>query len=182
MGHQQLFGMDAELSERVKAKNKDRDWEEAVEWVAQVTGETVEARQENELAETHFWRVLRPGTLLCNLLNTLFPGTVTRMNAKSKGVALAERENVQLYISGCLEVGVPSHETFSVADLYDAKYLVAVLTNLHALSRVAQTKATAASKLPVLGVRVTAYNVGSKKPLSPRWEIASNQKYHRGRP
>jgi hypothetical protein len=81
-----------------------------------------------------------------------------------------------------LEVGLPSHETFSVADLYDAKYLVAVLTNLHALCRVAQAKGIEMHN-HILGVKVTNYNFNtvSKKPQSPRWEIASNMNYHRGR-
>jgi hypothetical protein len=163
-----------------QAKNKDSDWEEAVAWVEAVVGETGEARGPNETGETHFWKVLRSGAMLLSLLNTLFPNTVTRMNKNKAGIALAERENVQLYISGCLEVGVPSHETFSVADLYDAKYLVSVLTNLHALSRVAQAKGVD-MRGAVLGVRVSNYNYNTvtKKPQSPRWEVASNMKYHR---
>jgi hypothetical protein len=80
MSHQPLFGLDAELSERVKQKNKDSDWEDAVEWVQSVCGENVDCRTDNETGETHFWKVLRSGGLLCQLLNTLFPGTVTRMN------------------------------------------------------------------------------------------------------
>ena len=80
------------------------------------------------------------------------------------------------------QVGVPSHETFSVADLYDAKYLVAVLTNLFALSRVAQAKG-ADMKGAILGVKVANYNYNTvtKKTQSPRFEVQSNMKYHRGR-
>jgi hypothetical protein len=183
MSHQPLFGLDAELSERVKAKNKDSDWEEAVAWVESVVGEKGERRGPNETGETHFWKVLRSGSMLCHLINTLFPGTITRMNKNKTGISLAERENVQLYISGCLEVGVPSHETFSVADLYDAKFLSAVLTNLYALCRVAQAKGV---EMPsILGVKVSNYNFSSstvsKKPQSPRWEVQSNMNYHRGR-
>ncbi len=184
MSHQPLFGLDAELSERVKAKNKDSDWEEAVTWVESIVGENGEARHPNETGETHFWKVLRSGSMLCQLLNTLFPNTITRMNKNKGGIALAERENIQLYINGCLEVGVPSHETFSVADLYDAKYLVAVLTNLHALSRVAQAKGVEMHG-HVLGVKVSNYNFNTvtkkKNPQSPRHEVLSNMKYHRGR-
>merc|ERR1711991_721069 len=94
-----------------------------------------------------------------------------------RGIALAERENVQLYIQGCIKVGDPSHETFSVGDLYDAKYLSAVLTNLAALSRVAQVKGVDA---PVYGVRVKVYKTSNNNNNSPKWGIVSNQNYKRG--
>jgi hypothetical protein len=107
-------------------------------------------------------------------MNKLFPGTIARYNGA--GIALAERENLQLFINACLQVGVPSHETFSQSDLYDKKFLPAVLTTLHALSRTAQSNGWSGD---ILGIRIQSSGYGVQK--NPRWSIASNTNYRRGR-
>lgn len=178
---QNLYGMDAELHEKVQSKYTDKDWLDAVTWATQVTGKRV-LLPDDCTAEEKFWSAFRSGTLLCSLINVLFPGTLAKTN-NHEGVALAEREDIQLYINACLTVGVPSHETFSVSDLYDKKFLPAVLTNLHSLCRVKQAKGN--WKGPILGVKVTSYNssiLAEGKVNSPKWGVASNANYRRGRP
>jgi hypothetical protein len=84
---------------------------------------------------------LKPG---CIPKGELLPSSVcVQKNSQSvtvhaAGIALQEIENIKLFIAALRDYGVPSHETFSQSDLYERKFLTAVLVALNALSRTAQ--------------------------------------------
>jgi len=100
----------------------------ALDWIELLTGEEVD----------DLFISLRSGELLCQLLNVIYPGTISKYN--SKNIPALHRENIQKYLQACEKLGIPKHELFIVSDLYDRKMLPAVLTNIFALARVTQVE------------------------------------------
>jgi hypothetical protein len=164
----QLFGMDAELKEKMEAKYDLEMERKAIEWMLEVTEEEVFPGGDD------FFLGLRDGVLLCKLLNSINPGIVKKFHPSPNHV-LVERENIQVgehsllslssllfsrfspltfpkaFLSGCLALGVPSHELFSISDLHEGKDLAAVLRTVYAIGRQAQV--TPNFEGPRLGVK-----------------------------
>jgi len=77
----------------------------------------------------------------------------------------------QLYLNACAKLGVESTDLFLVSDLYEKKYLAAVLNNILKLARIAEYKSTAA--VPSLISPPThrrARSGQSNNPVKP-WEF-----------
>eukprot|EP01101_Sappina_pedata_P005922 TRINITY_DN2826_c0_g1_i2.p1 TRINITY_DN2826_c0_g1~~TRINITY_DN2826_c0_g1_i2.p1 ORF type:complete len:447 (-),score=134.98 TRINITY_DN2826_c0_g1_i2:472-1779(-) len=136
----QLYGMDAEIHEKMMAKMDVERVGKALKWIGDLTGERIH--------QAEFYRSLRDGAILCRLLNSIKEGTVPKYNPKPNH-HLVERENIQRYLDGCAKIGVPSHELFLISDLHEAKMLPSVLTNIYALARQAQV--TPGFEGPILG-------------------------------
>ena len=88
---------------------------------------------------------LKSGEVLCDLLNVLRPGLVSKV---ARAHSMAElhvskrnaqmRENIGQYVDGCAELGVPQRDLFMTADLFDDKDHRAVTRHLEGLARFAQ--------------------------------------------
>jgi hypothetical protein len=169
---QNLYGMDRELHEKVTSKFSDQEWLDALHWVEKLTGMELDGGSGS--GDVRFWKGLRNGVALCTLMNRIKPGTIPKVH--SAGIALQEIENIKLFIAALRDYGVPSHETFSQSDLYERKFLTAVLVALNALSRTAQSLGFEGE---VLGVRIInpglAYGAVAK---SRRWSVQSNKEYY----
>ena len=102
---------------------------EATAWVATLTKSeppvAAECGDEDAICE---W--LCSGVLLCNLLNTVVPGTIAKIPSPIKAsVSTAARkaralETVGQYLTGCRSLGVPAHDLFSSVDLVEGKVSV----------------------------------------------------------
>lgn len=132
-----LYGMDAELHLKMKAK-EDPEWEkQCAAWVAEVTGEKVDTE--------HLHDALADGQTLIKLVNTLKPGTIPNWNkidaSASKlaatSVALAATGNIRLYLAAVQQMGVPGVDMFLVDDLRTGRAMTMVCRNLASLSRIA---------------------------------------------
>eukprot|EP01102_Stenamoeba_stenopodia_P008013 TRINITY_DN2270_c0_g1_i1.p1 TRINITY_DN2270_c0_g1~~TRINITY_DN2270_c0_g1_i1.p1 ORF type:complete len:143 (+),score=45.37 TRINITY_DN2270_c0_g1_i1:107-535(+) len=122
--HGPSYGLDADLQERLKEKY-DPALESAVrEWIQAVLGEPLGA----DLHES-----LKSGVILCNLVNKIRPGVVKNIQ-KGKAPFIV-MENINAYLNACAALGLPATDLFQTVDLYEAKNMVAVLTNLHALGK-----------------------------------------------
>lgn len=129
-----LFGLDAEIYLKLKAK-EDPDWERKIgAWI-----ETVYGKPLIDVADLH--TSLKDGVILCELLNILKPGTVKKINPTTGMLRhLAERDNIQLYLKGCYTLGIDNSSMFTIADLHARRGIANVLSNIAALSQLAYQK------------------------------------------
>eukprot|EP01100_Stratorugosa_tubuloviscum_P014893 TRINITY_DN822_c0_g3_i1.p1 TRINITY_DN822_c0_g3~~TRINITY_DN822_c0_g3_i1.p1 ORF type:complete len:515 (-),score=265.02 TRINITY_DN822_c0_g3_i1:73-1617(-) len=138
---QQLFGLDAEVAQKILEKYDPQKEKEALDWIGNILSEP---------ALTDLFTGLKNGVVLCRLMNKLRPGLIKRFDLNPKH-ALTERENIQNYLQACKAIGIPSQDIFEVSDLHQAKLLPQVIQNLFALGRQAQVLSNFDG--PQLGVR-----------------------------
>eukprot|EP00903_Cladosiphon_okamuranus_P008703 g8337.t1 len=140
------YGLDAELAAKREA-NYDYDAEaEAQEWIEGVTG----IKFADEFGEE-----LRNGKRLCELINTIKPGAVRRVNDSK--MPFKQMENVSNFLKACRAVGVAEHSLFETVDLYEGKDLGLVVRCLHALGQTVQ-KSCPEYDGPRLGIMQTETN------------------------
>jgi len=112
--------------------------EEAVEWVAVVTGAPPPDVARGGRPAFQAW--LKSGELLCELVNCIRPGSVKKI--ATSAMPFKQMENIGSYIEACAAIGVPSQDLFMTVDLFEGKNLDAIVRNIHSLGRVAQTVST----------------------------------------
>lgn len=96
---------------------------------------------------------LKSGVVLCNLANAVQPGSCASPSEMS--MPFPQRENVAKYLSACTALGIKGFESFQTIDLFEDKDMHAVVTNVHALGRVAQTLGFNG---PTLGAKMASQN------------------------
>lgn len=102
---------------------------QVVQWVEAVGGESI--------GPLTFSEWLNDGTVLCNLVNKIKPGTIkgpSTMKAPAK-----KMENITLFTDAVRALGVPGPAVFATPDLYEEKNLGAVLQCIIAFAAVVQT-------------------------------------------
>ncbi|XP_030558435.1 muscle-specific protein 20 [Drosophila novamexicana] len=118
------------LERAVRAKiagkrNPEMD-KEAQEWIEAILGEKFPAGQLYE-------DVLKDGQVLCNLINKLQPGAVSKIN--SSGGQFKFMENLNNFQKALKEYGVPDIDVFQTVDLYEKKDIANVTNTIFALGR-----------------------------------------------
>ena len=100
----------AEINQRKASKLENLADEQAAaqSWIEAVTGKP--------FPEGDFAAALRDGTLLCELVNAIKPGTVKKIN--SSRLAFKQMENISHFIHFAKEIGVPAYDCFDTVDLY----------------------------------------------------------------
>jgi len=117
-----IYGLDAELEAKAQSKYDLAGEQEAAQWIQDITGVQVVG----DFADS-----LRTGQVLCQLLNCIIPGTISKIN--NAGTPFKERENISKFLKGCRALGVQEYALFSTDDLYDEKNLNSVVRCIHAL-------------------------------------------------
>jgi hypothetical protein len=135
-----LYGLDAELKAKAEAKYDLSAEDEAGQWVEEITGVKVVGE---------FGESLRTGQVLCQLINSIKPGTIRKINVP--GRPFKERENITMFIKACRDWGVHEYALFSTDDLYDEKNLSSVVKCIHQLGGVLR-RAVPEFQGPHLGV------------------------------
>eukprot|EP01084_Bolivina_argentea_P292095 502082_1 len=79
---------------------------------------------------------LKSGILLCKLINLIKPNTVP--NFKESSIAFFQRENIQKFIQGCINIGMDKIDTFDTNDLFEQKRLSSVMRHMFALNETAK--------------------------------------------
>ncbi|XP_042228380.1 calponin-3-like isoform X1 [Homarus americanus] len=87
------------------------------------------------------------------LLNHLQPGSVKRVNTMK--APFKQRENVEMFLKGCVAYGIKSQDLFQVNDLYENRNLYMVVDCLYGLGGLAQKRSFDG---PVIGVKVAMEN------------------------
>jgi hypothetical protein len=122
------YGMDAELAAKAAGKYDPAMETRAREWIEGVTGE--------KFNSTPFGDMLKDGTILCQLLNKIRPGTVPHANVSS--MPFKQMENISNFLKGCRTLGVGAHDCFETVDLYEQKDLGVVIQCVFALGGAVQ--------------------------------------------
>merc|ERR1712117_563201 len=102
-------------------------------WMEQVLGKSFGCTVKSQ---ADFQAVLKDGTLLCELMNTLRPGSVKNINRSQ--IAFKQRENIEVYLKAARKYGQEEVDSYQVDDLYEARNLYLVINNLHNLGGLAQ--------------------------------------------
>jgi hypothetical protein len=97
---------------------------EAQKWIETIMG----------IKFNDFFEEIKDGVILCELCNTIKPGSCPQGKYKKSSVAFVCRTNIQIYLEGCGKIGVPKIDCFETRDLYDGQRLDAVVNNIFALS------------------------------------------------
>jgi len=97
---------------------------EAQKWMEEVIGESF---------SSDFGESLKNGVLLCKLLNSLQPGTVSKINTQN--MPFKQMENIAAYIEGSKKLGVPDQYNFMTVDLFEGKNLGQVALNILTLKK-----------------------------------------------
>ena len=165
-----LRGLDKEIAMKLASKY-DVDMEKAaLKWIEDVLGKKLPEHENDRL-----YQVLNSGIILCELINIIFPGKIANYNKviDPRNPKLGAKDNIAAYCNACIELGMPSHETFSYGDLGEKKLLSGVLNNLFSLGRLVQKLKPKFT--PILGLKIKTNNNSSI--LTKKWEIPSNTNF-----
>eukprot|EP00611_Tribonema_gayanum_P029319 TRINITY_DN7809_c0_g1_i1.p3 TRINITY_DN7809_c0_g1~~TRINITY_DN7809_c0_g1_i1.p3 ORF type:complete len:175 (-),score=67.35 TRINITY_DN7809_c0_g1_i1:582-1106(-) len=122
------YGLDAELALKAAAKYDFEGERTAQEWMEAVTGVKFEGS---------FASALKDGTLLCQLINAIKPGTIKRIN--SSKMPFKQMENISNFLKACRTLGVAEYSLFETVDLFEEKDVGLVIRCLFALGSAVQS-------------------------------------------
>ncbi|XP_066955538.1 myophilin [Macrobrachium rosenbergii] len=122
-------GIAAEAQSKINSKYSEQQAVECLDWIALITGADISKSGDMD----NFYEVLKNGQLLCELINTLKPGQIKKIQ-KSE-MAFKCMENINQFVDGAKACGVPSEETFQTVDLWERQNLNAVVICLQSLGR-----------------------------------------------
>ncbi|KAG5896355.1 hypothetical protein JTB14_005833 [Gonioctena quinquepunctata] len=122
-------GFAAEAQRKVNAKYSEDLAKECLEWIAIITDDQIPTTGDMD----NFYEVLKDGTLLCKLVNTIKPGIVKKVNSST--MAFKCMENINAFLDAAKELGVPPQETFQTVDLWERQNLNSVVICLQSLGR-----------------------------------------------
>lgn len=145
------YGLTAEL-EMKKQEKYDADEERgALAWIEAVLDKP--GLFDDISGSQAVQEVLKDGIILCELINTLQPGSVKRVNHQK--MPFFKMENIGNFLSACEMYGVAKADLFQTVDLFEARNMIAVINCLHSLGRKAHNKFDG----PALGPREATRNV-----------------------
>jgi hypothetical protein len=108
---------DVELEGRVRA------------WIEGVVGRPIPG---------NFREGLMDGTIVCELVNKLQPGTIVKIHKSP--IVMFRRENFGFFQNACVKLGCVPNETAVFEDVYEDRNMGQFLTNIVALARCTQYK------------------------------------------
>jgi hypothetical protein len=124
------------------------------DWVEEMIGQKLEYPDGGAIKDSlDFGAILKDGSVLCQLINRLKPGSVKKINTMK--APFKQRENIELFLKGCEAYGLKAQDLFQVNDLYENKNLYMIVDNLFFLGGHAQKNGFSG---PQLGVKVAKEN------------------------
>jgi len=119
--------MALERSVRAKliAKRDPEREREAREWIASVIGKP--------LLNKPIEDILRDGTVLCELINSIQPGAIKKIN--TSGGEFKMMENINKFQQAVKAYGLSECDIFQTVDLWEKKDIALVVTTIFALGR-----------------------------------------------
>ncbi|XP_023221023.1 calponin-2-like [Centruroides vittatus] len=149
------YGLSRECQLKAQAKFDMQQALQALEWIKNVTNLDIEPPNPEKgfKDQLDFADCLKDGIVLCTLINKLMPGAVSKINTMK--APFKQRENLEMFLKGCIKYGLKSHDLFQVNDLYERKNLYMVVNCLFALGGLAQKNGYNG---PTIGVKVSDEN------------------------
>ncbi|KAK3100212.1 hypothetical protein FSP39_016395 [Pinctada imbricata] len=132
------YGLTGEVQRKMKAKYDENLEQECREWIEAVLDmELVPGADPNKpLGVRSFQEALKDGSVLCNLMNTIAPGSIKKMN--NSKMAFKMMENINHFLAAADAYGVSKTDQFQTVDLYEAQNMTQVVNCLMAVGRKAQ--------------------------------------------
>jgi len=147
----QGFGFSKEIANKIAAKYDQKLYDEANQWIFQLTGKQCESLT----CGTDFHNFLKDGTVLCEVINAICPGSVKKINTNK--MAFKQMENIGNFLSAATaKLNIPANDLFQTVDLFEDKNMNQVVSGIHALGRGAQKIGFDG---PVIGVKIADKNV-----------------------
>jgi len=151
--HGPSYGLSRECHMKSQAKFSVERARECMSWVEDVLGSKLEPEAAQIKDQIEFAGILKDGSVLCKLINAIEPGSVKKINTMN--APFKQRENIEMYLKGCVAYGLKEQDLFQVNDLYENKNLYMIVDNLYNLGGMTQKKGWSG---PVLGVKVASEN------------------------
>ena len=153
--HGPSYGFSKECEMKAQAKFDIERAQMALDWVEQMTGQKLKYPEGSAIRDSlDFSNILKDGTLLCQLINRLQPGSVKKINTMK--APFKQMENIAWFLKGCEGYGLMTQDLFQVNDLYENQNPYIIVDNLFALGGQAQKNKFNG---PVLGVKVANENI-----------------------
>ncbi|XP_023669314.1 transgelin-3b isoform X1 [Paramormyrops kingsleyae] len=132
------YGLSREVQEKIEQKY-DPDLEaRLVDWIVAQCGGNVERPLPGK---NNFQTWLMDGTLLCRLINSLYPrGKEPIKKIPETQMAFRQMEKISQFLKAAEAYGVITTDIFQTVDLWEGKDMAAVQRTLMALGSVAVTK------------------------------------------
>merc|ERR1712018_28236 len=97
--HGPSYGLSRECAMKSQAKFSPERARECVEWIEEVIGNKLEMEVKDQI---DFGTVLKDGSVLCQLINAIAPGSVKINTMKAP---FKQRENIEMYLKACAAYG-----------------------------------------------------------------------------
>jgi len=129
------FGFTAEVKKKLDGKYDENLAIEACEYIKHyVPGADIG----DDTSSSGMLKALKDGSILCNLINAIQPGSVKKIN-ESK-MAFKQMENIGNFLTGCEKYGVNKADLFQTVDLFEGQNIPVVILGIHALGRKTSSK------------------------------------------
>ncbi len=138
-----IYGMDAELAAKLESKYDRQKEAEVIDWIEQVTSKQFPDKN-------NFQGSLKDGTLLCELVNVIQPGTIPKINRGK--LAFMQMENIGYFLEAAEKLGLKKHDSFRTVDLYEDKNVPQVIQSLYIFGSVVQKLPN--YRGPILGIKL----------------------------
>jgi len=118
--HGPVYGLDAELAAKQKSSYDPGLQKKVEEYISSKIGHKF---------SSNFHGDLKDGVILCNLIRTVSPQANVPPPKKSN-MPFVQMENIAAYLKGCSQIGMKTHDLFQTVDLFEAKNMNQVITNV----------------------------------------------------
>jgi len=122
-------GFAAEAHSKINSKYDVDLSSQLLRWMGQVMNESLNTSGEKE----NFYELLKDGTVLCRLINSIQPNTIRKVNTST--MAFKCMENIQFFLDAAEKFGVARSELFQTVDLWEQQNLNSVQVCLQSLAR-----------------------------------------------
>ena len=160
-------GIAADLAVKRSASYPADAERECIKWIESIL---------HEKKKGSFQEWLKDGSVLCRLINKIFPGSIPQAHCKPppEGLVFKQYENINQFIKGCKDHGVSEKDLFVTLDLHEGNDLAQVIATLYALDRSAQKRG---SKIPILSPKESqgTQRIFSKDQIADSKKISSLQ-------
>ena len=134
------YGYTAELEKKKAVRYNEGLEKEERKWISAIL--------KKPFPPGDFGEALKSGVILCQLMNTLKPGSIKKISDSS--MPFPQMENISKFLAVAKAYGVTDTNLFQTADLYDGTNVGQIVVCIDAIGRAAQKHGY---KGPVLGVK-----------------------------
>ncbi|CAM4914903.1 unnamed protein product [Rotaria socialis] len=147
-------GFAKQAYDKIQSKYDVAQAQEALKWISEMIGEQFDTSGDMD----NVYQQLRDGRKLCQLMNTIVPNSIPKINSGENNFKLME--NISRFGQAARTYGLSDSETFQTVDLYEKMNLHQVIICLFALGRKTQKQETRIQGNTVISTQY-GYNKGA---------------------